>query len=88
MKKAQPSMARKPTRRPGRYASERRQQDEKPDDEAEGRPLDVAGGVPVERRLRDLLRQLGIVGIELRLDLLENSLLVFGKGHRFHFHTA
>jgi hypothetical protein len=44
--------------------------------------------MPVERGLRDLLSQLGIVGVELRLDLLEDSLLVFGKGHRFHFHTG
>src|SRR2546423_7331999 len=67
---------------------EGRQEDDEPKEEPHGRPLDVAGGVTVERRLRDLLRQLRIVGVELRFDLVEDSLLVFGKGHRFRFRTV
>ena len=57
-------------------------------DEAEHRPLDVAGRVAVQGGLGDLLHQLGIGDREVGLDLLEDPLLVLGKRHRRHCRAA
>src|SRR5690348_16232573 len=48
---------------------------------AERGPPDHAGGVAVERRARDLLDEVGIGRVELRLDLLEDLLLFVGERH-------
>src|SRR5690606_39141704 len=64
-----------------RRRRERQDEEHEPGDEAEGGPLQVAAGVPVERGRADLADQVGGGGVKLLLDLLEDALFVLGQRH-------
>ena len=82
------SMMRKPPKDSNGVRPQQPDHGDDADHEQQGRQLQVAQGVRVDGRRRDLADEIGILLGEALLDLEQNPLFVFGERHRRHDRTA